>query len=68
MFLVATESHLRYIKILPDSFFAVKHLAEEIVAVSLRPLATEQERLVCHYPKLRCRAGCKLISVSVESA
>jgi hypothetical protein len=53
---------------LPDSFFAVKHLAEEIVAVSLRPLATEQERLVCHYPKLRCRAGCKLISLSVESA
>ncbi len=53
---------------LPDSFFAVKHLAEEIVAASLRPLATEQEWFLCHYPKLRCRAGCKLISLSVESA
>jgi len=28
---------------LPDSFFAVKHLAEEIVAAPLQPLATEQE-------------------------
>src|SRR5207253_3129093 len=28
------------VKILPDSFFAVKHLAEEIVAAPLQPLAT----------------------------
>jgi hypothetical protein len=27
---------------LPDSFFAVKHRGEEIVAAALRPLATEQ--------------------------
>ena len=42
--LVATESHLRYLKMLTDSYFAVKSLAEEIVAVSLQLLATEQKK------------------------
>jgi hypothetical protein len=47
---------------------AVKGRAEDSVAASLRPLATEEEWFLCHYPKLKCQAGYKLISLSAESA
>jgi hypothetical protein len=53
---------------LPDSIFVVKHLAAETVVAALRPLATEPDWFLCHYPKLRFQAGCKLISLSAESA